>query len=84
MRPLRTTNRPKQPPPAAPMIVELPVSPAASLPEELIAARAYEIWERRGRRPGEAERDWFAAQKELEQERLGWAAPSADDRDLRP
>lgn len=84
MRPLRTTNRPTRPPPAAPMIVESPVTPAASLPHELIAARAYEIWERRGRRAGDAEIDWFAARKELELERLGWAAPTAGDRDLQP
>jgi Protein of unknown function (DUF2934) len=83
MRPLRKMSRTTRPP-AAPMIVEAPASPAATLTQELIAARAYEIWERRGCRAGESERDWYAARRELELERLGWAAPADGDRDLRP
>jgi hypothetical protein len=39
----------------------------------VIAARAYEIWERRGRRDGEHEQNWFAACEELEQERTNEA-----------
>jgi hypothetical protein len=50
----------------------------------MIAARAYEIWERRGRLGGQSEQDWHAAREELEEERLGWAAPRDDDRDLKP
>jgi hypothetical protein len=52
------------------------------IPEELIAARAYEIWERRGCPMGhETEQDWHAARVELEQEQLGWTQPRSDDRD---
>jgi hypothetical protein len=52
------------------------------IPVQLIAARAYELWERRGRPMGhETEQDWHAARAELEQERLGWTAPREDDRD---
>jgi hypothetical protein len=40
-----------------------------SISDEMIAVRAYEIWERRGRPHGDNERDWFAAREELEQER---------------
>lgn len=50
------------------------------LPEELIAARAYEKWRLRGCPMGqESEQDWYAARQELEAERLGWAAPQAGD-----
>ena len=55
-------------------------SAAADLPEELIAARAYEKWRLRGCPMGQdGEQDWFAARAELEAERLGWAAPQAGD-----
>ena len=61
-------------------------SPPADLPDELIAARAYEIWRRRGCPMGQdsSSADWYAAREELEQERLGWAAPRQDDKVLRP
>jgi hypothetical protein len=36
--------------------------------EELIAARAYERWLRRGRPSGDGAEDWFAARAELEAE----------------
>lgn len=50
------------------------------LPEELIAARAYEKWRLRGCPMGQdGEQDWYAARSELEAERLGWAAPQAGD-----
>lgn len=53
----------------------------AGIPDELIAARAYELWQRRGCPMGHAgEQDWHAARSELEQERLGWAAPEPEDR----
>jgi hypothetical protein len=63
-----------------------PLSPAADIPDELIAARAYEIWRRRGCPMGQdsSSADWFAARQELEQERLGWAAPRQDDKALHP
>jgi hypothetical protein len=52
-----------------------------SIPEELVAARAYEIWKLRGSPSGQdGSRDWYAAKAELERERLGGAAPSAEDR----
>ena len=67
------------------MIYEVisPAKPLSSdLPEELIARRAYEKWQRRGCPMGQdAAQDWYAARAELEQERLGWAAPAQDDRD---
>jgi hypothetical protein len=51
------------------------------LPDELVAARAYEIWQRRGSPTGQdTSVDWLAAKSELEQERLGWAAPTSQDR----
>jgi hypothetical protein len=36
--------------------------------EELIAARAYERWLRRGRPAGDGAEDWFAARAEIEAE----------------
>jgi hypothetical protein len=36
--------------------------------EELIAARAYERWLRRGRPSGDGAEDWFAARAEIEAE----------------
>jgi predicted ATP-binding protein involved in virulence len=41
----------------------------SEIPNELIAARAYEKWEARGCPLWENEQDWFAARAELEQER---------------
>ncbi|MET0391324.1 MAG: DUF2934 domain-containing protein [Polyangiales bacterium] len=59
-----------------------PAAPRAELPEELVSARAYEIWQRRGSPAGgDTESDWFAARAELEQEALKWAAPQPDDRE---
>jgi hypothetical protein len=52
------------------------------IPDELIAARAYELWQRRGCPMGhDSSEDWHAAREELAQERLGWAAPAPGDRD---
>jgi len=45
----------------------------APLTPDVIAVRAYEIWERRGRRDGEHDQNWFAACEELEQERTSGA-----------
>ncbi|HEX4355171.1 MAG TPA: DUF2934 domain-containing protein [Polyangiales bacterium] len=53
----------------------------SDVPDELVAARAYEMWQRRGSPADhDSTRDWFAAKSELEQERLGWAAPTEQDR----
>jgi hypothetical protein len=57
------------------------IEPAADIPIELIAKRAFEKWQRRGSPMGhESEQDWFAAREELEQERLSFAAPTSEDR----
>jgi hypothetical protein len=67
----------------SPQAVAPPASPASpeDIPDELIAARAYEKWQRRGSPAGQdGSHDWHAARVELEQERLGWAAPTEDDR----
>jgi hypothetical protein len=62
------------------------VNPVANdIPDELVAARAYEIWQRRGCPMGQdSSHDWHAAREELEQERLGWAAPRQDDKERDP
>jgi hypothetical protein len=68
--------------PVVPVDLNPPVPRAPEdIPEELIAARAYELWQRRGQPADNREQDWFAARNELEQERLNWAAPTDDDRD---
>lgn len=55
--------------------------PPADIPDELIAARAYEIWKRRGCPMGQdGDRDWYAARAELEAERMGWTEPQPGDR----
>lgn len=57
-------------------------APFADLPEELIAARAYEKWKQRGSPMGQdSALDWHAARAELEEERLNWAAPEPSDRE---
>jgi hypothetical protein len=72
-------------PPATPLSTVTPTPPdtasSADLPYELIAARAYEKWQNRGCPMGQDGRsDWYAARAELEQERLRWAPPEAEDR----
>lgn len=64
-----------------PASTETPLNTSAGdLPEELIAARAYEKWRLRGCPMGQTgEQDWHAARAELEAERLNWAAPQAGD-----
>jgi hypothetical protein len=58
-----------------------PPQTPADIPEELISARAYEIWERRGCPMGQdSAEDWFAARGQLEQERQNWAAPRESDK----
>ena len=77
----RAGSKKIEPPAAEPR----PASPASDIPDELIAARAYEIWHRRGCPMGQdSSDDWHAARQELEQERLGWAAPRQDDKVLDP
>jgi hypothetical protein len=87
----KSSNRPKPAaaPAVAPKVVPQVITPATSseteapsdMPDALIAARAYEMWQRRGSPADhDSTRDWFAAKEELEQERLGWAAPTERDR----
>jgi hypothetical protein len=47
-----------------------PSAPAAALPSEKIAQRAYEIWVASGRPDGQQESHWYAAEREL-RARLG-------------
>jgi len=52
------------------------------IPDDLIAARAYEIWQRRGCPMGhDSEQDWHAARAELSRERLGWTQAEPADRE---
>ena len=39
--------------------------PNAVCSEEMIRARAYDLYERRGREPGQDEQDWLRAEHEL-------------------
>ena len=49
---------------------ELAMMPNNALPQDKIRERAYELYESRGREPGQDEQDWFRAEKELlEQQR---------------
>lgn len=43
--------------------------------DEDVRARAYELWEARGRPDGSAEDDWFAAEEQLRAERDAGATP---------
>ena len=40
--------------------------PAANLRHQRVAKLAYELWERNGRPPGSAERDWLLAEQILQ------------------
>jgi|tagenome__1003787_1003787.scaffolds.fasta_scaffold11614180_1 hypothetical protein len=46
-----------------------PVSSQDKIWVEKISARAYELYERRGREPGNAEQDWLRAEREILQTR---------------
>jgi hypothetical protein len=81
----RSSNKPPAAPARAPSSESSPTQNApvtpGDLPDELVAARAYEIWQRRGSPTGQdTSVDWLAAKSELERERLGWAAPTSQDR----
>ena len=39
--------------------------PSAVPNQDLIRARAYELYERRGREPGQDEQDWLRAEQEI-------------------
>jgi len=58
-----------------------PETAERAIPEELIAARAYELWQLRGSPTGEdGSGDWYAAKAELERERRAAAAPRSRER----
>ena len=61
--------------------IATPPQTASDIPEELVASRAYEIWQQGGcpMRTDGAE-DWYAARNQLEQERLSWASPTHSDK----
>ena len=45
--------------------VELAMMPNTAPPQDVIRERAYQLYESRGREPGQEEQDWFRAEKEL-------------------
>ena len=62
--------------PKAPVVVPSKISPGklemmpdAVLSESKIRERAYELYESRGREPGQGEQDWLRAEKELLRQR---------------
>ncbi len=50
-------------PKSSPSKVEMMPDPVRS--QEMIRERAYELYEKRGREPGQDEQDWFRAEREL-------------------
>ena len=44
---------------------KLAMKPDTAPPQEKVRERAYQIYETRGREPGQDEQDWFRAEKEL-------------------
>ena len=50
-------------PAAAPLLVRKPTDVTAQ-----IAKRAYELYEQRGRRDGQADRDWLQAEREIQKD----------------
>ena len=45
--------------------VKVAMMPNAAPPQAVIRERAYQLYESRGREPGQEEQDWFHAGKEL-------------------
>jgi hypothetical protein len=79
--PLAVAPVPEALPPELPEFLAQPAAVPSDLPEELIAARAYEKWQRRGCPEGDGMQDWYAARAELQEERLRFAAPRPGDKD---
>lgn len=44
---------------------KLAITPATVPPRDRIRERAYELYESRGREPGQDEQDWFRAEREI-------------------
>ena len=53
---------PKNPP------ANLAMMPSTVAAQDRISKRAYELYESRGREPGQDEQDWFRAERELEEQ----------------
>lgn len=51
-----------------PIVVEATEQQEVEIPRDKIAARAYEIWVRRGQQPGSSVQDWLDAEAELRAE----------------
>ena len=45
--------------------VKLTMMPNTAPPQEMIRERAYQLYESRGREPGQEEQDWFRAEREF-------------------
>ena len=45
--------------------VKLTMMPNTAPPQDMIRERAYQLYESRGREPGQEEQDWFRAEREL-------------------
>jgi hypothetical protein len=45
--------------------VKLTMMPYTTPPQDVIRERAYELYESRGREPGQEEQDWFRAEGEI-------------------
>jgi hypothetical protein len=45
--------------------IQLAMMPNTAPRQDMIRERAYELYESRGREPGQAEQDWFRAEREL-------------------
>jgi len=45
--------------------IKLAMMPNTAPPQDLIRERAYELYESRGREPGQEEQDWFRAEREF-------------------
>jgi len=45
--------------------VKLAMMPNTAPPQAMIRERAYELYESRGREPGQEEQDWFRAEREF-------------------
>ena len=45
--------------------VKLTMMPNTAPPQDMIRERAYQLYESRGREPGQEEQDWFRAEREF-------------------
>jgi hypothetical protein len=45
--------------------VKLAMMPYTAPPQEMIRERAYQLYESRGREPGQEQQDWFRAEREF-------------------